>query len=636
VPGVTEGVSPSSESAPGFAPRLALAVVLALAALLALRQVDSLDAGFHLRTGNSILDGDGWPRTDPFSFTLREHAYVDTSWGYQVLIAAVERALGPDGLVLLHAALVAATFFLLARTARLGGADLALLPALVLVGILASELRFAVRPELLSYLFLAGVIHLLRRHAEGRRTPLVLLPLVFLLWANCHSLFVLGWGALGCFVAGSFLRNIELDRRLALWSVASLVAPLLNPYGARGVLFPFTLLSRFDASNPFQQEIGEFVSPFDFQALDAQPFHPALAVWSFRLFVALAALSLIGLLRKRRFAEALLVLVFAWPSVRMLRNTPILVVAALPALSAGLHWPVRLARMRPALPALVTLLAVLLALRVRTDAYYVDDRREHRTGLGWNESVLPVEAAAFVTRAKLEGPMLNHLNFGGWLMWALGMPVFIDGRLEVVGEEFFLEYRRALDSQEALEDCVARWGIHWMIFPYTNFPKLLGRMSADERWMLVHADPVGVVFVRSSPGTTPPIDLGLARVLDPDPLRLEDLPGFEHGPPRPTRLARWGAGFLAHQPFPTREHCLALFHLYRGENDKAAARIAAAIRASDGRYLELYNNLGAALFRAQRWQEAARCYRIVLAEEPDDPLARQRLGEIDSRSRAAR
>jgi len=546
---------PAPEVSPTpLACRFALFASLLLAALLALRQVDSLDVGFHLRAGNHMLDGQGWPRTDPFTFTLREHDYVDTSWGYQVLIAAVERANGPAGLVLLHAALVVATFALLARTARLGPADPTLLAALLLLGTLACEMRFAVRPELLSYLMLAGVIHLLQRHAEGERAPLPLLPLAFLLWANCHSLFVLGWAALGCFLVGSFLRSFELDRRLALWSLASLVAPLVNPYGLRGVIFPFTLLSRFDASNPFQQEIGEFVSPFDFQALDAQPFHPALAVWSFRVFVALGTLALIGLLRKKRFAEALLVLVFAWPSVRMLRNTPILVVAALPALSAGLVWPARIARFRTVLPVLVAVFAVLLALRVKSNAYTIDDRREHRTGLGWNESVLPVEAAEFVARAQLEGPMLNHLNFGGWLMWALDRPVFIDGRLEVVGEEFFLEYRRALDSQEALQTCVERWGIRWMIFPYATFPRLLGRMSADSRWTLVHADPVGVVFVRAAPGVAPPTDPALASVLAPEPVRLEGLPGLDAGPPRPTRFQRWIEGFHSPQRFPSREH----------------------------------------------------------------------------------
>ncbi len=621
--------------------RSALLGVLVLTALLALRQVDSLDVGFHLRAGNHVLDGNGWPRTDPFSFTMRDHAYVDTSWGYQVLIAAVERSCGPAGLVLLHAGLVLATGILLWRTARLGAREEGsraasgprLLPLLLILGALGAEMRFSVRPEVLSYLFLAGVLHLLQRHASGLRAPLWLLPVLFLAWANCHSLFVLGWAALACFLLGSFLESRQIDGRLLSWSLAGVAIALLNPYGLRGVLFPLTLLTRFRSSNPFSQEIGEFVSPFDTTALDAQPFFPVVPVFAFRAFAVLAVLALVVLARRRSWTRVLLILVFAWPAVRMIRNTPVLVVAALPAISwafSGVRLPA-FRRIADATNGLVIALAVVLALRVRTDAYYLDSRRQERSGLALNASVLPVETVEYARRAQLAGPPLNHLNFGGWLMWAGSWPVFIDGRLEVVGEEFYGRYRQALSSQEELEACVARWGIRWMLFPYANFPRLLGRMSADPRWVLVHADPVGAIFVRAGPAAPRLVDPELARVLAPGPPVLEALPGFPGGPARPGRVARWTAGLLERQRFPAREHYLGLFHLYRGEHQASAARFAGAIRESEGRYYELYSNLGAALYRLQRWEEAALCYRAVLEERPEDPLARQRASELERR-----
>ena len=85
---------------------------------------------------------------------------------------------------------------------------------------------------------------------------------------------------------------------------------------------------------------------------------------------------------------------------------------------------------------------------------------------------------------------------------------------------------------------------------------------------------------------------------------------------------------MRRQRFPEREHMLGLFHLYRGELDESARNFAAAIRASDGRYFELYSNLGAVLFRMKAWEDAARCYRLVLSERPDDALAERRLDEI--------
>ena len=94
--------------------RIALGLVLLLIGLFALRQVASPDIGFHLRAGSYILSGNGWPQTDPFTYTVNDHAYIDTSWGYQVCLALVERISGAPGMILLHAALVLAVFSLVA------------------------------------------------------------------------------------------------------------------------------------------------------------------------------------------------------------------------------------------------------------------------------------------------------------------------------------------------------------------------------------------------------------------------------------------------------------------------------------------------------------------------------------------
>lgn len=221
-----------------------LLLMFFLLALLAFRQVGSMDAGFHLKAGNHILSGHGWPRTDPFTYTLGDHPYTDTSWGYQVLLALADRGGGAPGMVVFHLLILAGIFFLLYKTMRLAPVDPSTAVLLLGAGILACEMRYEVRPELLSYLFLAGLLYLLHRHALGSRTPLWLLPLLLWLWANCHALFVLGWVALACAAAGLWLRDRKPDRSLLAWGGTALLAPLLNPYGVKGVLFPFTLMTR--------------------------------------------------------------------------------------------------------------------------------------------------------------------------------------------------------------------------------------------------------------------------------------------------------------------------------------------------------------------------------------------------------
>ena len=196
--------------------RVALVLVLLLIGLFALRQVASPDIGFHLKAGNYILSGNGWPQDDPFTYTVNDHAYIDTSWGYQVLLALVERISGAPGMILLHVALVLVVFSLVALTTRMVPGEIRLLIPVLLLGGVAAEPRLEVRPELLSFAFLALVLYLLHRHAEGLRSPLWALPVIFLSWTNSHSLFVLGWVAMGCFLLGLALKRKRVDRKTRL------------------------------------------------------------------------------------------------------------------------------------------------------------------------------------------------------------------------------------------------------------------------------------------------------------------------------------------------------------------------------------------------------------------------------------
>src|SRR5215831_920640 len=90
-------------------PLVALLLSFLVVGLLATRQVGSLDIGFHLKAGEGILAGRGWPQNDTFTYTVNDHPYIDTSWGYQVIIALVHRGLGAPGLVIFHAALILST-----------------------------------------------------------------------------------------------------------------------------------------------------------------------------------------------------------------------------------------------------------------------------------------------------------------------------------------------------------------------------------------------------------------------------------------------------------------------------------------------------------------------------------------------
>ncbi len=598
--------------------------MLSLVAVLACRQVGSLDVGFHLKAGESILEGGGWPRTDTFTYTINDHPYIDTSWGYQVVAALVQRGLGGAGLVLLNLVLILTTYVMLIRTARLAPLDPTALVVALLAGGVASELRYEVRPELASWLLLSTTLYLLHRRAEKPGAPLWALPVVHLVWANTHSLFVLGWAAIGCFAAGTWVRRGRPDRALFGWGTASIAVVLVNPYGWRGALFPFTLATRMQDQNVFGRTIGEFVSPFALGLSRQFPFYPRAPILCFRLFAVLALVAVIGLLRRRRFSAALLTVPFMFLAARMIRNIPLLVIACLPGLAWGLPVEALLRGRRLAVRgalAASAAIAVILGARVVNDGYYIASRRPERFGFGWNGLTLPIDAVAWARAAGLAGPVLNHLNFGGYMIWARPGPVFIDGRLEVTGEAFYRRYQEALSSQAALEATVSAYGIRWIIFPYATNPKLLGRLGGDPRWRPVYADHLAAIFVRTD---APAPAAGPSLPAPPGSVPPSSLPGLT-GPPRITPMSAWMRGLVSRQRFPSRAFNLGLYRYFLGDTRGAEAWFSLAARESGGAYYEVYNNLGAALWAEGRRQEAAACYRIVLEDDPGNPQARARL-----------
>jgi tetratricopeptide (TPR) repeat protein len=563
-------------------------------------------------------------------------------------------------------------------TARLARVDSTLLPALFLLGGLAAEMRYETRPELVSYLLLALVLYLLHRHAEGKASPLWLLVPIHLIWVNMHGLFIVGWLAEGCFILGLLVRDRRLDRRLLVWTAAAVTVALLNPYGWRGATFPLVLATRLQPENVFAQSIGEFTSPFAMGLSSQFPFYPRAPIFSFRLFALLSLLALIPLARRKRWWSLLLWGVGMALAYRMVRNIPVLIVATLPATVWGLSASRLFERLRglpstgaasrktsrpesgsvsrrrrrrkdPArhlrstsglgntppwvtaiflrgLPALVIVVALFLGLRVYHDAYYIASRRIDRFGLGWNRLSIPVDAVEYARRAGLRGPVLNHLNLGGWLMWAHPDPVFIDGRLEVMGEKFYNEYRRALSSTDELEATVARHGIRWLFFPYAISPQLLGRVSKDEHWELVYTDHLAAIFTRKDAGEASTLTPLLPALVGPAP-PTASLPGLG-GEPRPGRLQRQLSGLFRRAAFPGEDYYLGLFHLYRGEFPQAAARFSLALQASGGAYYEIYNNLGAVYFRMKRFTDARACYEMVLQDDPSNRIARERLSSL--------
>jgi len=484
--------------------KLAGMATVALAAVFSFRRIDDFDTWWHLAAGRWIVEHGAVPVTDTLSHTVRGHRWINLEWAYEIAIYLIYSLGGP--VLLSVAAVVGFTLavWLLLRLVRpqLGDAGGALLSLLVVIVI---QDRFTVRPEMISFPLLVGLLSVLEyaRTREGRGLWL-LVPLM-IVWVNVHGLFVIGVFAIVCALAGA------PSRRLALWGSAAVAAVIVNPFGLPGVLLPVKLFTLIDKASPALQAIAEFRSPFAADAVGT-------GYATYKLLLIVGGISVLAALvlhvRDRRassgpalraeFAGVVFFSGLAALSIIARRNTALFALGASPIIARSIaSIGSRLKQsVEPYVAAGVISVAVFLGTSVVTGAFYRFDRQPREFGAGVLEGSFPIRAAAFAREARLPPKLYNDVAAGGYLAWddPLGSGVFIDGRLEVYDMAFFSDYVAGMYDPARFEADADRFGIQTVILfhRWENRRRLLERLVQSGVWSLVYADEVAAVLVKAA------------------------------------------------------------------------------------------------------------------------------------------
>jgi hypothetical protein len=541
-------------------------LVVALAAAFALRRLDNTDTWWHLAGGRWIVTHGSVPSNDTLSWTVRDHPWTNVQWLFDVLIYGLYRLGGASLLVTSAAACyAAATALLLVNLRRYVGPVLASLLGAWMV--LVSNDRFAIRPEMVSYLLIQVILLL---YATGRvpgRKRLWFLPVVMCLFANCHSLFIVGEVVIACQMAGTLLSNSRLvppgwrhpveppvRSQILATGAAAIGATLLTPFGLKGSLFPFVLMSRINGDYPFFRSIGEFRRPFEgwFVTYSVRAYR---VYFLFGIGVVLLTFLLTAFrrsevdsapakgarradrrrrdrARQRREARSrpgrsagevqsepvaltvdladLAVFVgVAYLSTLARRNMALFAMAASPCIAGCLS--VLLARARPVLPRATALIrrafavflvpALLAACCfVASNGFYRRNNELHEFGLGTFPMYFPIRAAAFIKEQRLPGPLFNDFTSGGYLAWArpIGDGVYVDGRTEVYDVSFLETYFHELEHPAEWQAEMDRRGVQTVsLFHWWQLHQALVRfLATDRRWAVVYFDETSVIAVR--------------------------------------------------------------------------------------------------------------------------------------------
>jgi len=256
--------------------------------------------------------------------------------------------------------------------------------------------------------------------------------------------------------------------------VVCILATLGNPYG----------LGIYRVVHEYATQPGVFDLISEFKAM---PFRSPQDYGV--LLFALGAVVVLARARRLELFEIVLLGYAVFVSFRSLRDVWVVVVVGSAIVASGLKGSDETRFVVPAMfapwVAIATAVVVFLSFRLQ--------QVDNKLLAAKVAEKMPVGAVEFVKAKGLTGPLYNDFGWGGYLIFDPGLPVSMDGRTNLYGDE-------------RINESVATWGgtPHWAADPDLLKANLvIGPVGAplaqllrmSPRFDLAYEDKVAVVFV---------------------------------------------------------------------------------------------------------------------------------------------
>jgi len=401
------------------------------------------DGFFHLATARWIVANGSIPQVDPFTFTWRGQPWIPHEWLGALLMHTLRERFGEVGLVVAWSLFPAGILTILIAALRGAGLRLAAIAPPAILCCLVLTPYVTLRPQAISWLFLAILLWALIAVRPRRARWLLVLGPAFGLWANLHGLYVLGLGVLLVYLGFTLVGRTALAKQrgwVAGGLVAALAGTLVTPAGLAGLVYPLRYLEAGDWGLGY---IPEWNTP---------NFHEPAHLLLIALIVA------VGLSAFRGAPGWLAIMAAASVPAALLamRSAPIAAVLAMPVLAFALETGLSQMAMGSAAPtpdpigrrvidvaAAVAVAVAAWIVLVPGDLQARIDDEVHRR--------FPVESIGILTRVAPEARVFAEYSWGGYVGYRLherGGSNYIDGRNDMFDQAILDDYStiRAADS----------------------------------------------------------------------------------------------------------------------------------------------------------------------------------------------
>jgi len=614
---------------------IVLLLIMAIIFCLSLRKIYDTDIGFHLRGGEWMLKNRSFHHYDRFTYTVPHHEYIAMYWLYQIILFFIFKFFS-DGMITISNSILILLFFALIYL-RLSKFSIPiwLICILILTSVFSFEIRFGVRPEIFTYIFMTLMLFILDLYYFHKKNLLFLLPVIQLLWVNLHGLFILGWAILFCYLISIFFHEKKKLKELLKWSIISIIVSLFNPYHIKGILFPFYLFTRLQNSSVFKDAITEFASPFSARGFLLTS-HSALFIYFIFLFLSIFVLIITK--DKRKIHEYLLFFAFGYLSTTAVRNIPIFMVIAIHILGTGFKDLIPVIKkilripksLENSIAIAISVFSFLFILHIINNGYYAS-RGGGNFGIGFDTEFQPIRACEFIVKNNLKGKILNDINRGSWLIWAVREPVYIDGRLEVMKETLFEEFHNS-HHPGGIVRLIEKYKPDLIIFDYSYPEALFWDIDLENLpdWTIIYLDETSVIYARDGYGEQfKPFNfskviqnLGIDTIFDEQKiwsiLRKQQKSNFK----------LFFESLYRKQTYPVSLTRLAFYTSVKLDFTTAEILYLNAIKRSEHHLAEIYFRLGLIYHFMEKLDKAEYCYRRVLSENPGHRNAKEMLNRL--------
>src|SRR5258708_11445215 len=389
----------------------------------------SHDLSEHILIGKVILESHKVISTNLFTYTNTHSPYIDYGWLSEVIFYVITSVLGIYGLFLIKIFLVLVAFLILyiysiQRYNPLLVASIALAYFFIFLD------RTSLRPEIVSYVFIAITLTTLYRFREKQnRFIFALIPLQ-ILWANMHLYFLVGLILQFLFVLEAlciFRKREEGNylRSLLIVFILSIFSTTVTPYGLMGVLYPFTLFQNY--AMPIRENFNIFM------AEKLQPNTIIVSIWMYKIVTIILMILPFIKRTKNRLIDMFIIFFFIVFGGAATRNLQVFVLATfIPfcyfASTILENFHIRNKKIYVFATILFFCFAVV-SLKFEASIH----------GFGYHSIIYPENAVNFLVENNILGPIFNDYDMGDYLAYRLYPKelVYIDGRPEAYPSSFF-------------------------------------------------------------------------------------------------------------------------------------------------------------------------------------------------------